>query len=793
MRAEILEAELRKKLKDISLPQICPRIYNRRSFILDEYPIYHPDTSEYIKYWTEIEKRFIEGFWGEDKKGEAGGWRWAPPQLYYYVNGYVIEDEDTKTNSTVLDRPKLRGIEWLFFYSWITTIGFSGFSNDTEYTCCRIIKKIEEGKDLTYKETKLLEIAGENVKKKDGTYKKYVEAREYLYKTFDKPLGKPLYDNEAKNLFVLTSRRTGKSYWASALISHYFKFYGKKYYDESYINLKQGPQIVVGGPNTAKTKDLLSKFAVNEEYLKNNLGAYGANDDFQPGYFFQNTSGTLAPNSSSPYRHEYKIQENGIWKKAGTGTKILNVSYESNPEASVGTGPILSVIEEVGLVDNLLAVHAANETTMIRATKFGSALYIGTGGNIEKVIESRMIFKDPDAYDFLGFPDLWEGSIKPIGMFIPSYYVDPTFTDENGNQNVEEAYLQELIEREKRKKSSTSSAIDGYMMARPLVPSEMFLSATANIFPTFESKERLNEIEKNDLFDLFASRGVLNYIDKERRIVKWEEDTKRLRLPINELDPKIYGGNINGVIVVYEHPSDILPDPKWRKSLYKIVYDPVKDDGYGTSLAAIIVYKGYAPWVTGVQNDIVAEYYGRYDKVEDLHEIAIKLALYYNGRILVENNIPDFIRYCKRIGKYHLLQPTPWEAISKAIKDPGRKYDVGVTMTKQLNVHCEQLIRQWLLEDWKPSSEENEKIIPNIYKIKSPRILRELIQYSRDQNFDAISALKLLVLWIYQEVDFVVEDPRQSTFHDTLLSDFIKEVAGKKLYQTNKNPYYSGN
>ena len=125
---------------------------------------------------------------------------------------------------------------------------------------------------------------------------------------------------------------------------------------------------------------------------------------------------------------------------------------------------------------------------------------------------------------------------------------------------------------------------------------------------------------------------------------------------------------------------------------------------------------------------------------------------------MVENNIPDFIRYCKMNRYHHLLQISPYEAMSKAMKNPSAKYEMGVHMSKQLNVHCEILIRQWLLEGWKTT--EDGRLLTNIDKIYSLRLLSELIAYDRDSNFDHVSSLKLLALWMSQERQVPIKETR---------------------------------
>lgn len=1119
--------------------RLFPWLHNIKPFLVKEHPEYHPATEDYKNYWEEHEKRCIEGLWGLDQNKETkeGGWRYCPPQLYYYVNFCVIEDEDESSNSSEVIIPRLRDIEWIFFTNWLICRGFSGFEDDEEYTSNTLILKLEEGKDLNPKDKKRLTTA-KHIYKKDGTYKKYIHPREYLYKTHDKPLGLPLYENTALNLLWLASRGIGKSFIAAALLSHAFKFHGATRFDNTYFDIKKGPEIVVGAALSSKSADLLKKFKFMEEYQKENFGAWGENDDFIPGFFFQNTLGTLVVNNNkSPYRAEYLYKEGGVEKVGGKGTKLIHVTYESNSEAAVGTRPMISEIEEVGLCfgentevrmadgsikiiqdikvgdlvmshngypeevieigngieelyevkqqgsnpyivsknhilyleqkanvpsikddgikkilvqnfnkeflgkyryrttygiknnelefskkdlllepyyvglyigdgsiktscftvhsenskeilsyleeyssrignnykvysrnfthclgkesdnkdinffreslktlnifdtklipkdylmssvndrlellaglidtdgnitnkgktsqayefnqtnrlelieqveflarslgfkvkrrvrtvntgynnkvlkdyrnkyvlrisgdiwkipckvnykkaeiilhkkdftrckievnsigpgkyfgiklknnplfllkdntivhncNNLLQVWASNETTLIRRNKFGSQLGTGTGGNMEKIEEPKIIFEDPDSYTCLGFPDLWENRKKDIGLFIPAYYQDDSFRDANGNQDIEKAYEVEMHERSIRSKADNSYALDGYMMARPLVPSEMFLSGQSNIFPIAMLRDQLNKVEIRELYETYSFKGELEW-NKTKTGVSLIVDLNNKLKPILSTNLDGYKNNLKGACVFYEAPEEKIPDPTQKRSLYKVVYDPYRDDGAGTSLASIIVYKGISEnnWAEGLQDDIVAEYIGRMDKVDDVHEIAVKLALYYNAKIMVESNIADFIRYCKREGWAHLLQAKPVDAIAAAVKNPGKKYDVGIDMTSPaLQEQAEQLWRQWLLTDWKTT--EDGVVLYNLNKLKSPIILKQLIQYNRKGNFDHVSALKLLALWLSQEKKVPIE--QASDVAKETLNTYFNKI---KLFKNTINKNYN--
>ncbi len=650
--------------------RLFPKIHSLKDFLCTSHPKYHPDTKQYSIYWENQEKKCLEGVWGFDGNSndvqEKQGYRYMPGFLYYYVNICKIIDEDEKGNSTTIINPLLRDVEWLFSYGWLTCRGFSGFADDPDYTSFRLVEKVEKKQKLSHKEARLLKKVGNAIHKEDGSYKEYIEARKYLYKTHEKPLGVPLYQNQALNFFILGPRGWGKSFIAAnAVIGHEYNFYGKKHYDSDYLLNPSPVEIFVGSGIAAKSAELLKKFQLTQTYLKKEIGAYGKGRDFIPGVFYSNNSGTLKPNNSdSPYQHYYRYKENNEWLEGGTGSKIMHGVYTTeNPQAAVGTRPTVMVIEEVGLLGNLLNVHGANETCQVRRTKFGSSLYIGTGGNMEKVTESKIVFEDPTSYGFIGYQDHWEGRADQIGFFLPAYYVDNDFKDELGNTDVEASLAQELLVRKEKSKAANSSAIDEYVMARPIVPSDMFLTPGTQIFPTQKLRERLAYLSIRNVVKSIASIGTLDYENQEKKSVIWTEDIIRKLKPINTLniDSHQKAGNMFGAIVIYEHPPDDLPPAGWGKSLYKVCYDPVKDDKWGTSLASIIVHKGYADkdWEGGIQDSIVAEWIGRPETVAECHEIAIKLAHYYSTRVMVENNIPDFIRYCRmrvRPGYYNQLR-----------------------------------------------------------------------------------------------------------------------------------------
>ena len=172
---------------------------SNENFILKEIPQIHPAANEYLEFWREQKRRCIEGYW-------SGG-KFMPGNLYFYVNFWNILLNKTEHSKTkTLGKPFLRDLEWEFFYGWMESRGFSGFSEDKEWTCELKYKDLPHPKGLKYK-----------------------NPRELLHMIRKGDQGFPIFHNEARNFMMLGSRGFGKSYSvAGGIIAHEWLFDGIK-------------------------------------------------------------------------------------------------------------------------------------------------------------------------------------------------------------------------------------------------------------------------------------------------------------------------------------------------------------------------------------------------------------------------------------------------------------------------------------------------------------------------------------------------------------------------------------
>lgn len=750
---------------------IFPVIKDNSDFI-KTHPVLHPHSTAYERYWmTELE-RLIVGYWGK----ELDEYRYIPPQLYYFINYHTMMVKKPKSKQRVKSRPFLLDINYTIMNCWFICRGFSGFEDDKEFTCNWAVKEKEKQLvDPTYNVPKvLLETITDNCYKEDGMLKKFIDPLEYLNSTHKEPLGLPLYDNNSLNLFIFGARSGGKSFVASSIMEHEFLTDGTKSV-ESYLKGDNKIEVFCGAPLAGKSSDLLDKF---KQSLDNMPGEYLNGNTYIPAPFSRQCSGTLkVGNSKNPFRFQYEKKIGNATKIAGTGTLLKHETFKDNKQASVGGRYTVLVIEEVGLEDSLLTIHGANRSTQDMGDgKFGSSLYIGTSGDVDKVVETEIIFRDPEAYDFLAFPDVYEQRNK-IGFFLPAPYTNIVYKDEMGNTKLEEAMEYENYIRDITKQAGNTSAYDELIMSRPLKPSEMFMSRTGNKFPIAMLREQQ---ASNDRYNFKKNLRTVGELVEDKDYfhgVKFKPNND-LR-PIDRF-PHDSKSDLRSGWEIYEHPpvGIVIPD------LYKIVYDPIKDEGGGTSLAAIYVYKSNNT-LDANGNEIVAWWVGRLDLPDDIHFQCLLAAKYYNAKVMFENNIIDFKNYCMRTGNYHHLAVTPKQVIEKAVKDANFKYDVGIPMTTPLKQYALRRAQQWLLDEKGKITEElpdgttREVIIRNLHTLKDDLLIEELIQYNDKGNFDRVSAFLLMILWLEQDQEIVKEIDEEVSKMST--KDFYTDLMRNEL------------
>jgi hypothetical protein len=758
------------------------RIEDRKSFLLQEIPSYHPLSNKYIEWWREQLRRCIEGFW-------SGG-RWMPPQLYFYVNfGTIMLNKKASSKAKVPGRPFLRDLEWEFFYNWTEARGFSGFALDTNYTCARKAHP-STFKGLSDVELALFKDEAPNAFKPDGTIKEYISAREYLRKTHMLEYGRPLYENEAQDFMMMGSRGFGKSYSVGVgIVLHEWLFDGRSKYippeDRETSTEDEGDlsgSVMVGAGTSNYSGDILSKTKIALEKLP---GSQEIGNNLYPCPFTKQYSGSWMPGKA--VKAEYKKKVGSNWVTAGTSAKIHHRTFKDNATATNGLRCSVMVFEEIGMFDNLVDSRgAAVECQMNGAFKYGSMMFLGTGGDMEGggTLDASQMFYDPESYNLLVFEDLWENKGK-IGYFVPAYLGLNQYKDENGNTDVDSAkdYLEGV--RVKLRKGKSSAALDNELQYRPLKPSEAFLTKTGNIFPIAELQERLTEIR--DIQHVLEKPVTLFFDPKTKSGVNYKVDIKRELVPLNNFPlTKHQAKYRDGCVVVYEFP---VTDSHGNvpEGQYIIGHDPyASDDPDGASLGSIYVLKTNRNREYGY-SEIVASFHGRpfYGR-KIINEILYKLSLFYgNAKIYFENVRGNVKEYFEKIKRLDLLATQPQTVLNnkKASWDSTPQRVYGYPMSnKKMKEEGILYIRDWLLEE--RGANDNGKIVRNLDLIPDRSLVQEMIAFNYEGNFDRVMAFMGCVIGLEETHNKYIDE--QSRTDKGLDIGFItdnKRLFGAKTAQ----------
>lgn len=709
-------------------------LINNELFIHKEIPKLNPLSYEYEEFWREEKRRCIEGYW------QCG--KFMPGPLYFYVNyGTILLNRTQNSKTKTPGRPKLWDIFWELAYYWLEARGFSGFQNQLSRE--QFSNYFNDIEDLSV-ETSLKEINK--------------RPREIIQK-IDTNLGCPVFTNEASDFMFMGNRGFGKSYGvANMFILHEFLFDGQTKYNRELPT--NATEIVVGAGDAKYSSDILKKVKLSMDNLP---GGIQIGDKYYPSPFFKQTRGSWNPGHEIEAKYKKKL--GGTWQDIGSGSKIKHRTYGDNPFASQGTRPSVAVKEEIGMFSNLIASQEADVETMKSGTrKFGSCAYLGTGGDMDKgTLDALKMFYDPLTYNLLVFDDIWENKGK-IGYFCPATKGKSQYKDNQGNTQEALALENELKERDKLKKGkNAATAIDAYVQYNPLVPSEMFLVKKGNIFPVVEAMETLSKLEKEDRFNYNETIVDLYFDPDSPKGVNYKVDIEKKKKPIVDF-PLKPGMDRDGAIIIYEFPIEI--NGEIPKDMYILGHDPYRTESdTGESLASIYVLKNKKYWNKYGHDEIVAEYVGRPDDGRRIvNENLEKLWRFYGAPIrgiYFENEVGNTKEYFEKRKILHALATQPETVLSKTgafTKSGNIIYGYPMNNPK-IKGEAEVYTRDWFLES-RGENEQGEKV-RNINLVKSRYLLKQIISYNRDGNFDGVMGFMGCIIGLEETHNQYIEQQKK--------------------------------
>lgn len=451
----------------------------------------------------------------------------------------------------------------------------------------------------------------------------------------------------------------------------------------------------------------------------------------------------------------FSKDEYGNVVELGYKSEIIGVTLKDNPDVVRGKRAKLILFEEAGSFSELGAAwQIARPSVEQGSVTFGTMICWGTGGDEGSAFETlKDMFYNPQGYNCLGFHNIWDefGSDKPCGFFCPQY-TNLDDRDENGNRIYMDAdgntltrpAMEKILSDRKQvvDNATNAAAIDRYIAERPITPAEAMLEFNGNIFPKKELQEQLAKIRTNKKLSNHKQIGDLVW--EPNGSLKWvpKKQGDITHFPLKKEDDP------TGSIVIWEHPVQDAPH-----GLYILGVDPYDHDQSGTnSLGSTFVYKRFQGFEE-YYDIIVAEYTGRPNSAEEYYENLRKLAIYYNGKVMYENERKGLFPYFTTKHCDYLLADQP-DIINDVVGNSKVQRKKGCHMNKQIKQWGEGLIKDWLNEEKSPGCK-------NLHEILSEPLLEELISYNDTGNFDRVMALMQVMIYREQLYNVVVKEKKK--------------------------------
>lgn len=463
----------------------------------------------------------------------------------------------------------------------------------------------------------------------------------------------------------------------------------------------------------------------------------------------------------------FKEKINGIEVESGFKSEIMTMSFKDNPFKSIGKSASVMLFEEAGKWTGLIESYMLSKPLFSDGEiMIGIPIIYGTGGDMEGGTQDFAdMFYNPSSYGLRAYQNIWdENAIGSCGWFVDDSWYKPPYVDKDGNSDRAKAKESLLLKREIVKKSGNKRAYEKEITQQPLSPAEAFLRTSGNRFPLADLQIILSQVEGSERIQ---NTNYIGDIVFNPNSLKYEWKPNPNLNPLKEF-PLTKDQDSEGCVVIYEMPYE---DEEGNVPFgrYLAGTDPYDhDQSSTTSLGSTII-------IDKITNRIVAEYTARPKTANEYYEILRRLLHFYNARCLYENEKKGLFQYLEGKNETYLLLDQP-AYIKDVIQNSKVERGKGMHMNKSLKDHGEDLIIMWLLEDYDSSNG-----IKNMHKIRCIPLLKELIAYNPEGNFDRVMSLMMCMYHIQEVKKVKIEEANDK--NDILNSDFWN----RKLFTKRKN------
>nr|UVM79653.1 MAG: terminase [Bacteriophage sp.] len=521
----------------------------------------------------------------------------------------------------------------------------------------------------------------------------------------------------------LAKRGCAKSYGLAAIMSH---------------------NLIIGESEESKRRTITVLTAYQKEYLKDDKD--GTLSKFVPILSF------LSKNTPFPRLMLKQSSNEMTWqmgykdeygRNQGSLNQVMGVSAKDDSDKLRGKrGYIL--FEEFGNFPSLLDLYDVTRKSVEDGDYTFALMYlIGTANNKEANFQSaKTLLYATESYNIESLKNVYDKKGQgrdTFGFFFPSYINRAGCYNKDGISDVVKALLQVLMNRYKAKYGADPTSVLRVIAEDPITPAEAIIKVKDAYFPVAALNERAQQLDTNPHIydDIYV--GELFFNDSNQVEFRPTGDIPIRKFPVDN--------DTKGALEIYTMPEKDSTGTVFNDR-YILGYDPTNNDqAESHSLSSVFVFDLFT-------DRIVAEFTGRTEFADDMHEIVRKLCLFYNGKVLYESNIKGCYSYMERMHSTYLLADTPQYLRDKQIiKYSGFGSSAkGVSATAPVNNFANRLIKDWfnkLVPIERTDENGNKEIIqiPSLYLLKTRALIEEAIQFNPEINVDRIRALGMVMLY----------------------------------------------
>ena len=521
----------------------------------------------------------------------------------------------------------------------------------------------------------------------------------------------------------LAKRGCAKSYGLAAIMSH---------------------NLIIGESEESKRRTITVLTAYQKEYLKDDKD--GTLSKFVPILSF------LSKNTPFPRLMLKQSSNEMTWqmgykdeygRNQGSLNQVMGVSAKDDSDKLRGKrGYIL--FEEFGNFPSLLDLYDVTRKSVEDGDYTFALMYlIGTANNKEANFQSaKTLLYATESYNIESLKNVYDKKGQgrdTFGFFFPSYINRAGCYNKDGISDVVKALLQVLMNRYKAKYGADPTSVLRVIAEDPITPAEAIIKVKDAYFPVAALNERAQQLDTNPHIydDIYV--GELFFNNSNQVEFRPTGDIPIRKFPVDN--------DTKGALEIYVMPEKDSTGTVFNNR-YILGYDPTNNDqAESHSLASVFVFDLFT-------DRIVAEFTGRTEFADDMHEIVRKLCLFYNGKVLYESNIKGCYSYMERMHSTYLLADTPQYLRDKQIiKYSGFGSSAkGVSATAPVNNFANRLIKDWfnkLVPIERTDENGNKEIIqtPSLYLLKTRALIEEAIQFNPEINVDRIRALGMVMLY----------------------------------------------